>query len=988
MNESRFRLAYGGRIDRERPLRFTFDGRAMTGFAGDTLASALIANGVRLVGRSFKYHRPRGIAGIGAEEPNALVTLVDTNGREPNVRATMLSLCDGLDFVSQHAWPSLEFDIGAINGLIAPLIPAGFYYKTFMGPVNSAWMVYERFIRKAAGLGRASREPDRSRYERTHAHADVLVIGAGTAGLAAALAAGKTGARVIVADEAAGPGGGLLRERAAGAGADHDAWLRQSLAVLQAMPNVSLLACTTVFGLYDGNQAAAVERCRASAPMDEFAPRERLWLIRAGQIVLATGAIEQPLLFEGNDRPGVMLAGAVRGYVNQYAALPGRRAVIVTNNDDAYRTAADLAASGVEVAAIVDQRAKGGAPPGGPDLRDVAVKTGARIRRVRYSGRIRAVEIETPSGLTRLECDLVAMSGGWAPAVHLSTHLGGKPVYDEARGLFLPAPARLGISYAGAVNGEFTLDDCIAGGERAGREAASKVQGAWPSAAAIVGAAAQPLALAATGPSRASLPLAANKAFVDFQNDVTVGDVLLAHREGYRSVEHLKRYTTLGMGTDQGKTANLAGLTMMAALDGKAVAATGTTTFRPPYAPVSIGALAGTETGRHLRPVRRTPMHDWHEAHGAAMADAGLWQRPQAYPQAGEDVFAASLREARMVRTRVGIVDVSTLGKIEVRGRDAAEFLDRIYASPVKPLNSGRTRYGLMLREDGMVLDDGTLTRLADQHFYLTTTTAQAAKVLAHLEYHASLTWPELEVSIVSVSDQFGAIAVAGPRSQALLSKLAGDDVFSDDGLPYLAGRKVMFADVPVLALRMSYSGERAYELHVPAGKALALWEALIAEGAGPYGTEAMAILRIEKGHVAGGEIDGRTTPYDLGLGKLLKREGNSIGRRMLQRPGLSDRSRPSLAGIVPVDGKSRIRSGAQITVEQRPPVPARMIGHVTSACFSPALESPIGLVLLEEASQRMGSVVYAQDPLRGETVAVRVVSAVFYDREGSRLHV
>ncbi|MDZ4790739.1 MAG: 2Fe-2S iron-sulfur cluster-binding protein [Hyphomicrobiales bacterium] len=940
MNGQGFRQADGQAINRDKPLRFWFDGKCYEGFAGDTLASALMANGVRLLGRSFKYHRPRGLMTIGADEPNALITVKRPGFSEPNTRATMVDLYDGLKATSQNAWPSLRFDVGAVSNAVSPFIPAGFYYKTFMGPTRHAWMFYEALIRRAAGLGRASRKPDASRYSKTNAHADVAIVGAGEAGLNEALAAGKTGARVILIDEAMQPGGWLLRERASGA-------IQMMIEALHGMPNVTILSRTTAFGLYDGLQMAAVERVQDHLPqIDLAAPRQRLWLIRAKRIVLAAGAIEQPLLFEGNDKPGVMLAGAARGYLNQHGAVPGRCAVIFTNNDSAYQTAFDFIAAGLKISSILDTRA---------DLPEqlaaqaralgVSVVAQSAIDRVEYSRGLRGVHFHARGVAGKLECDVLAMSGGWAPAVHLSTHLGGRPVFDDARGLFLPARMPDGITCAG----------CMAG---------------------------KGLPAAEPTPSSPSM-----RAFVDFQNDVTVKDVKLAHREGYRSVEHLKRYTTLGMGTDQGKTANIAGLSLMAGLTGQSIAATGTTTFRPPYTPVSIGALGGMETGEHLRPIRRTPMQDWHEANGGLMAVSGLWIRPKAYLKPGEDVIAAQIREARMVRQGVGIVDASTLGKIEVQGPDATEFLDRIYCSPVKSLKIGRARYGVMLREDGFVMDDGTLARLAPNHYYLTTTTAQAAKVLAHMEYHAQVTWPELRVSIISVSDQFAAIAVAGPQSRALLAGLAGAEAFDDAGFPYPSLKIITFGGVNVRVLRASYSGERAYELHAPAAYAMSLWKALLDAGAQPYGLEAMAILRIEKGHVAGAELDGRTTPADLGLAKLVRADKEFIGRRMLQRPGLSDPSRPSLVGLVPVDEASRIRSGAQITLtdDEKQPV---MIGHVTSVCFSSVMGHPIALALIANASDMHQKIVFARYPLRNETVAVRIVPPVFYDPEGARLHV
>ncbi|MDX2265296.1 MAG: 2Fe-2S iron-sulfur cluster-binding protein [Hyphomicrobiales bacterium] len=940
MNKQGWRVGAGHAVDEARPVRFTFDGVAYSGLAGDTLASALMANGVRLMGRSFKYHRPRGLVGIGAEEPNALVAVRRPGFCEPNTRATMAELYDDLDAISQNRWPSLRFDMGAVNDALAPFIPAGFYYKTFMGPTRKAWMAYEWMIRRAAGLGAASREPDPSRYEKMHAHADCVVVGGGEAGLSAAIEAATAGERVIIIDEAPALGGWRLREREVNGA-------QALVATLRGFDSVTVLTRTTAFGLYDGLQIAAVERAQDHLPaFDAHTPRQRLWLIRGKRIVLACGAQEQPTQFKDNDRPGVMLAGAVRGYLNQYGVAAGRRAVIVTNNDSAYQTALDLRAAGLDVAAVVDAREtlSEGAAKMARDA-DVEVFAGAHVTRAIYKGGLRAAEIEQAGRIRSLPCDLIAMSGGWTPAIHLSTHLGGKPVYDEAGGFFLPPKPRPGIEYRGAMAGE--------GLDRAERP----------------------------------LRLAHDRAFVDFQGDVTVKDVKLAHREGYRSVEHLKRYTTLGMGTDQGKTSNLAGLTIMAGLTGKSVAETGVTTFRAPYTPVSIGALGGMDAGERLRPVRRTPMQDWHEMNGGAMGESGLWRRPKAYVRDGETVLSAQIREARAVRGGVGCVDVSTLGKIEAQGPDAAEFLDRIYASPVKTLKVGRARYGLMLREDGVVLDDGTLARLGPNHYYLTTTTAQAANVLAHMEYHAQVTWPEMRVSLVSVSDQYGAIAVAGPQSKALLSRLAGEEAFDDAAFPYASIKIIPFGGVSVRVLRMSYSGERAYELHVPADAALSLWEALIDAGATPYGTEAMAILRIEKGHVAGAELDGRTTAADLGLAKLASKPTDFIGKRMQARPGLVDAARPSLVGLMPADGASRIRSGAQITAGQDARNPGPMLGHVTSACFSPAMERPIALALLSGGLQRQGEMLFAHYPLRDETVAVTVVSPVFYDAEGARLH-
>jgi heterotetrameric sarcosine oxidase alpha subunit len=978
-----FRTASGGQIDRTWPLAFRFAGRSYTGYAGDTLASALLANSVRLVGRSFKYHRPRGILSIGSEEPNALVTLRSGARREPNTRATMAELYDWLEADAQHAWPSLRFDIAAVNGWFSPFLVAGFYYKTFMGPLRSSWMWYERRIRAVAGLGKASRQADPDNYEKMHAHADVVVIGGGPAGISAALAAAETGGRVVLIDEAPRLGGWLLRERDEVEGAAGATWAQEAEQKLAGMPNVRLLTRTTAFGVFDGGTVGAVERVsdhlREPKP---GTPRQRFWQIRTKRIVLASGSIEQPLTFGGNDRPGVMLAGAVRGYLNQYGAICGRRLVIHTDNDSGYRTALDQLAAGLTVEAVIDRRSD----PSGPRYEaaraaGIEVIAGAQVARSLYGGRLYGVEVARPGRAPQfIDCDCLAMSGGWAPALHLSSHLGGRPAFDAAAGLFMPAAAA-NMDFAGSCAGLFGLDECLRSGWVAGQRAAD---GADIPPRAVPAASVQPAE--AIPPVRKG-----RKAFVDFQNDVTTKDVKLAVREGYVSVEHLKRYTTLGMGTDQGKTSNLAGLCQLSREREMPVANVGTTTFRPPYTPVALGALAGMERGQHFEPLRRTPMQSWHDAAGSPMGEAGLWRRPKAYLRPGEDILAAGQREALAVRKGVGIVDVSTLGKIEVQGPDAATFLDRIYCNAVASLKVGRARYGLMLREDGMVLDDGTIARLDRTHFYITTTTAAAGKVMDHLERYAQVIWPELRVRLTSVSDQFGAIAVAGPKSRTLLERLGGDIDFRDEAFPYPAIRAGTLGGLPARVLRVSYSGERAYEVHLGGDHALACWEMLLAKGADlgvtPYGTEAMGILRIEKGHVAGAELDGRTTPADLGLGKMVRGEKDFVGKRLLERPALAGAGRMTLVGLIPADRHSRLRSGAQLTQDAVTPAPVPMVGHITSACHSPHMGHPIALALLTEGERRAGETLYARFPLRNETVAVKVVGPVFVDPEGKKIH-
>ena len=987
-----FRLAEGGLIDRGRSLRFSFDGRSLEGHPGDSLASALLANGVRLVGRSFKYHRPRGILSAGSEEPNALVRLGEGARAEPNCRATMAELQDGLVARSQNRWPSLALDLMALNGLLSPIFPAGFYYKTFKWPAAFWTRVYERLIRRAAGLGEAPLEPDPDRYDKRHAHCDVLVVGGGPAGLAAALAAGRAGARVILVDEQTRFGGRLLAERQEIENAPALAWVERTLGELSSLPEVALLARTTAFGYYDHNLVALLENRENSG-----GPRQRLWTVRAREVVLATGAIERPLAFADNDRPGVMLAGAVRTYLNRFAVAPGANAAVFASGDDAYRTALDLAVAGVRVAAVIDPRRS----PDHPliaTLRKIGIETlaGHVVTRALGGAQLAAVEVmrleggETAGAARPIDCDLLAISGGWQPAIHLHSQTGARPVYDPKLQAFRPGEPRQRERSAGAAAGQLTLQACLETGSVAGAAAAAATghgNGAPPPVPACAPEPAGPGLDLWAVPS----PARRGKSFVDFQNDVTASDVALAHREGYRSVEHLKRYTTLGMGTDQGKTGNLTGLALMAGLSDQPVAAVGTTTFRPPYVPVTLGALAGAEVGGHFRPLRLTPMHEWHLAAGAEFVDAGLWRRTRYYPRPGEDLLAATLREARAVRESVGLVDVSPLGKIDVQGPDAALFLDRIYCNPIQRLAVGKARYGLMLREDGMMLDDGTVSRLGETTYYVTTTTANAARVMAHMEFHRQAVWPELAVEVTSITDQWAGMALAGPNSRGVLARaVEGADV-GDAALPFMGVMPASIAGCPVRLFRISFSGELAYEIHTPADYGTQVWQALFEAGAPDrivaYGTEAMGTLRIEKGHVAGAELDGRTTAADLGLGRLASRKKDYIGRAALDRPALVDPARPRLVGLMAKDGRSPIRSGAQIVADPGAKPPVAMLGHVTSADFSPTLEQPIALALVANGPERKGETLYAAYPLRGEATPVIVTDPVFVDPEGRRLH-
>jgi len=987
-----FRLASGGAIDRSRMLAFTFDGKPYVGRPGDTLASALLANGVRIVGRSFKYHRPRGIFTAGPEEPNALVRVGAGDRAEPNTRATMVELYDGLAARSQNCWPSLGFDLWALNNTFGRLFPAGFYYKTFMAPA-AAWPAYERFIRRAAGMGTHVPHADPDHYDRRFAHCDVLVAGGGAAGLAAATVAARAGADVIVADERDALGGHLRGERAGGE------ILQPHLRELARLPNVRLLPRTTAFGLYDHGTVALAERVAdhlgPAAPAS--LPRQRLWMVRARETIIATGAIERPLVLAGNDRPGVMLAAAARTYINRFAVAPGHRLVVFTNNSDAYVTALDAAAAGIAVAAVIDARPA----PEGPRVaaargRGIAVHPGHAVVATKGTRALRAVAVAPiddagrPAGrLAWIDCDLLAVSGGLTPSVHLHSHLGGKLAWDDTIAAFVPDAAHRPTRTCGAARGVFPLADCFADGARAGAAAAAAIGLRTPVLDPLTTAPDEPWSIRPLWEVKPSAKMR-SKRFVDLQDDVTADDLDLAVRENYRAIEHVKRYTTLGMGTDQGKTSNLNGLAIVAERRGEAIPAVGTTTFRPPYTPVTFGILAGPETGRHFEPIRRTPAHDWHAAHGAVFVEAGQWLRPRAYVRAGESFEAAWRREVLSVRGGAGICDVSTLGKIDLQGPDATTLLERVYCNGFARLAIGRCRYGVMLREDGMVLDDGTVTRIGERHYVMTTTTANAGRVLAHLEFLLQTVWPELNVRVTSVSDQYGQIALAGPHSRDVLRRVADSDV-GNAGLPFLGSAAATIAGARVRLFRISYSGELAYEIAGPADHTVAVWEALLAAGGAfglaPYGTEAMAAMRIEKGHVAGAEINGQTTPADLGLARLVSMRKHFIGRRMLERPALADAARPSLVGLVPVDGVTPIPAGAQLVDDPHVSPPVPMLGHVTSPTFSPTLGRPIALALLTGGMARKGETVVAAAPLDGSFVPARVVDPVFYDPAGERLH-
>jgi heterotetrameric sarcosine oxidase alpha subunit len=978
------RLGTGGRIDRTKPVSARFDGGLLPGFAGDTLASALLANNKLLVGRSFKYHRPRGILSAGIEEPNGLFTLGEGATAEPNVAATVTELTDGLVARSQNAWPSPDFDVMAVNSLLSPLFQSGFYYKTFMGPTKGSWMFYEPFIRKAAGLGASSGLADPDRYETRYAFCDVLVVGSGPAGIAAALTAGRSGARVMLAEQDTAFGGSLLSD----GDSEHEAWRVSCVEELKSLGNVTLMSRTTVQGLYDHNLAVLVER-RDHLKPDARKGQARMVLtsLRARAIVMATGAIERPLVFSNNDRPGVMLASALRTYANRFAVVPERRAVIAANNDTAYDAAVDLARAGVAVT-VADHR-----PSIAADILakigglGIAAFPGTGIADVEGSKAVTRVKL-SGSHAVSVECDVVGMAGGWSPVVHLSSHGGIKPKYDDAIAGFVPGGFSSTHFGAGAMMGTFGLAAAVAEGANAGAGAASaagfgKTRPVYPPehvsdrAYAIL-------------PAWAPQQQGKGKAFVDFQNDVTARDVKIAHQEGYLSVEHMKRYTTLGMGTDQGKTSNINALALMAEHRGITIPEAGTTTFRPPYAPLTMGAIAGRTVGSHFRPVRRSPLHDWHEKNGATFIDAGLWKRAWFYAWAGSSPETAYVKEMELVRKGVGLADVSTLGKIDIQGPGAAEFLNRIYVNGFAKLPVGKVRYGVMLNDDGIVLDDGTTARISESQFYMTTTTAQAGEVMSWLEYLLQCHWTDLNVQVASLTDEWAGMAVSGPKArEALQLAFPGIDV-SNEALPYMGCRDVLFEGATVRLLRMSFSGELAYEVHVAADYAISLWEHILKAasplGIRPYGLEALASLRIEKGHVAGLELDHRNTLDDLGLGKMAGKDKDYVGKALRFREDCQSPDRWSLVGLELMEPEKKLRGGA-ILFAASDEIKGHGRGYITSVTWSTELNKFIALGLYKGGLKHEGEEIVAAFPLKNEQARLKIVSPHFIDREGARLH-
>lgn len=995
---SQYRVPGRGRVDTSRPVNFTFDGRSYRGAQGDTVASALLANGVHLMGRSFKYHRPRGAIAAGSEEPNALIGTRRGPGRfEPNTRATVQEIWNGLETTSQNKFPSLKWDVGAVNDAAYMMFSAGFYYKTFMWPKSFWNKVYEPFIRAAAGLGVAPTEEDPDQYASRYLHCDLLIVGAGPAGLAAARAAVAEGLKIVIVDENAEPGGTLLSEPQARIdGRPAWDWLAAEVAALKAA-GVRIMTRTTAIGYYHQNMLGLCERVTDHLPsLPADTPRERMWRVRARQVVLAQGALEKPLVFHGNDRPGVMLAGAAQTYLNRYGVKVGNAPVVVTSHDSAWYAAFDLQGAGARVQAIVDTRANVR-----EDLVNEARALGIPVKLshtvTATSGRLRigGVRVNPVSGATvgagqQIGCDALLMSGGWTPSLHLFSHTQGKLAWDDDLSTFLPDWTREDCVIAGAGRGLWGIEAALKDGAERGLEVA-----------AALGKPGNPVALSVendrpgSGVSQKELPTDRNpgraKAFVDYQNDVTAKDLRLAVREGMRSIEHVKRYTTNGMATDQGKMSNINGLNIAADALGRPAPQVGLTTFRPPYTPTTFGAFAGYQRGAHFEVTRKTQIDPWAAAHGAVFEPVGQWRRAWYFPKPGEDMEAAVRRECRQTRASVGIFDASTLGKIEVVGPDAVTFMERMYTNPWAKLGVGRCRYGLLLGDDGYIRDDGVIGRMAQDRFHVTTTTGGAARVMNMMEDYLQTEWPDLDVWLTSTTEQWSTIALNGPNAAKLLAPFVEGVALTEDAFPHMSCVECTVAGMPARLFRVSFTGEIGFEVNVPAPMGAALWEILWQAGQQygitAYGTETMHVLRAEKGYIiVGQDTDGTVTPFDAGMGWAVgKNKPDFVGKRGLARPDLAAKGRKQLVGLLTED-RSKLEEGAQIVFDPRQPVPMTMVGHVTSSYVSDAVGRPIALALVEGGHERMGETVHI--PMPDRVIAAKITGTVFVDPENSRLKI
>ncbi len=968
----------GGLVDRKQTLKFSFNGRDMYGYAGDTLASALLANGQRLVARSFKYHRPRGIFSAGSEEPNALVHLGQGARLEPNTRATVTELFDGLHASSQNHRGSLEHDFMAVNDRLSQFLSAGFYYKTFMWPKSFWEKVYEPVIRASAGLGKLSMQPDPDTYDKGFLHCDILIIGAGPAGLAAALAAGHAGARVILADEDFLLGGRLNSDTQSIGEQSGAHWAQDSLAELASMSNVRILRRSTVYGAFDHGIYGILERKTDHLADGGGKPRHVLWRVYSKRAILCAGATERSIAFANNDRPGIMLSGAVRSYANRWGVAAGKKVAVFTNNDSGWQTAADLSAMGISISAVIDTRDIV-APMA---ISGAALVMGGRIKDTR--GRKALDAITLTSGLT-VPVDCLAVSGGWSPNVQLTCHQRGRPQWNDAIAAFVPGgELPKGLTVAGAASGQMTLAAALKSGRKTAGQALVDLGFKYTSAPALK---ASDEAFSVTPFWHVS---GSKRAWVDLQNDVTTKDIKQAQREGFQSVEHLKRYTTMGMATDQGKTANVLGLAVMAEATGQSIPQTGTTIFRPPYSPVALGAFGGRAVGNEFRPTRLTPSHKWATECGAVFTETGAWMRAQWFVRAGETHWRASVdREVRDTRASVGICDVSTLGKIDIQGRDAAAFLNKVYANGFARLAVGKVRYGIMLREDGLCYDDGTTARLSETHYVMTTTTANAGLVYQRLEFTRQCLWPDLDVHLISVTDGWAQYAVAGPNARKLLQKIVDPEHdIATEAFGFMAcGDVTVCGGTAARLFRISFSGELAYEIAVPTRYGDGLIRALMSAGrefdVTAYGVEALSVMRIEKGHPVGSELTGQTTALELGMDRMVSKTKDSIGSALSQRSELQRDDGRRLVGLIPVDTSDTLTAGAHFLDIGAAAKMENDLGWMTSVAHSPTLGHSIGLGFVKLGHIRHGDVIRAWDGVRGTDIKVEITTPHFYDPEG-----
>ncbi|MEH6576308.1 MAG: sarcosine oxidase subunit alpha [Amphritea sp.] len=1000
------RLQSGGRIDRSKPLTFAYNGKQFKGFQGDTLASAMLANGIDVVGRSFKYSRPRGIVASGAEEPNAVLQLGATEATQvPNVRATQQELFNGLVSQSTNGWPNVETDVMSILGKVGgSMMPPGFYYKTFMFP-KSLWDTYESVIRKAAGLGRSPLENDPDTYDNINQHCDVLIVGAGPAGLAAALTAARSGARVILADEQSEFGGSLLSTKETLDGKPATEWVNSVVEELRSFENVMLLPRSTVNGYHDHNFVTIHQRCTDHladiAPVNQV--RQRMHRVRAKWVVLATGAHERPLVYGNNDVPGCMVSNAVSTYINRYGVVPGNELVVMTTNDYGYQAALDWHDAGRKVVAVVDTRAN----PAGDRVeaarqRGLNIITGSAVIEVQGKKRVSGVSVAPISAngdkligsVTKLSADTVATSGGWSPVIHLSSHTGSRPIWDEKVVGFLPGPTVQKQLTAGGINGSYNTGTALFEGLTAGLKAVAEVglkasEVALPKAEEVIEGAPMTLFHIPHLKPTSQAP----KQFVDYQTDVTAAGIELACREGFESIEHVKRYTAMGFGTDQGKLGNINGMAVAAKALNKSIPETGTTIFRPNYTPISFGAITGRNCGALFDPERYSAMHKWHVEHGAKFEDVGNWKRPWYFPQDGESMQDALNRECVATRESVGILDASTLGKIDIQGKDAREFLGRVYSNAWAKLPVGKCRYGLMCGEDGMVFDDGVTSCLGENHFLMTTTTGGAARVLEWLELYHQTEWPEMEVYFNTVTDHWSTLTISGPNSRKLLSELTDCDL-SNENFSFMDWKQTTVAGVPARVFRISFTGELSYEVNVQANYGMHVWEKMFEAGAKynltPYGTETMHVLRAEKGFIiAGQDTDGSVHPFDLGMGWCVanKKPFSYIGKRGMNREDCVRENRKQLVGLKTKDPKAVLPEGAQGVFDPKAPIPMPMVGHITSSYWSANLGHSVAMGFVKGGLSKMGETVYY--PLAdGTVIEAEICSPIFLDPKGERQNV